>query len=228
MKVKQVGKFSDEENQNQKYDNKKNNNTLLNIVLPAAIIAVLVIIYVFVINKKQTGESKEVYNIESNESKDNNVSPQDELKRKELELKEREFKLKEQELNSDETSIIKNKLNSWNNDLSNKHSDVSSYYADNVYYYSWGSTPRSKLIEDKIYFFKRWDLINLNLENINVNKDGEKYICRYDKSVKCENYSNGKSYTAKLASKLVFEKIAGDWKITEELDEKTYFLNKNW
>ncbi len=165
----------------------------------------------------------------------NEISKEDiseEIKKLEFDLKEKEFELNQRETEYSNQKII-NELEKfitlWIEETNNKSITIEKYYADYVEYYTWGFTSKSKLLEDKFYFYKKWDNCLISTDNIQIEEVNQnKYNCYYDKYVECENYSNGKKFNAKLKSFLALENFNGNWKITIEKDPETYYLNKNW
>jgi hypothetical protein len=220
MKIKQIGKNPDQDQSNTATSEKSTLSKRKILFIAGGIILFVIaaiIIYTFILNSKL----------------ENNRSYSDSLKLKELQLKERELKLKENNINTSEreniNEILKNTVQSLISDFNAKSKGVGKYYSEAVSYYAWGPTAKDRVVKDKIAFYNRWDYLNMNISDLSVSQINENsYKCEYDKTLESNNYSNGKNLQLKVRSILVFTKINNEWLITEERDEKTHYLNKNY
>jgi len=238
MKIKQIGNFSSGKEPDKSNSDDVNNEfdkviipttheqaqgrsrSTLFIVFGIGLAAIIVILLVFALNGKD-------------EDTRSTQSTSDSLKLKELYLKERELRLKESELNNTSNTgdieHIKNIVQSLINEFNAKSTAIGRYYGSSVNYYAWGPTDKAKVINDKKAFYSRWDYLNMYIDNIQVQKESDNiFRCDYDKTLESSNYTNGKNLKLKVKSVLLFEKVKNEWLITEERDEKTYYLNKNY
>ncbi len=123
---------------------------------------------------------------------------------------------------------LKNILNKWITSIKKKE-DLHQFYSEFVNYYKGGIISVDKVMQDKKKFYKTYDRIELNPENISVeNLGNNKYKLIYDKSFECNNYQKAMSYNGKVKSNLVFVKANDEYLITEELDEKVYYTSKDF
>lgn len=219
MKIKQIGSIpkNTDDNNNVNPGNSSKRTKLLFISSGILLLLICSSVYFFVIR--------------NNYISSNNFA--DSLMIKELELKEKEINLKEQQLdkssNEKDVENIKNTVYKLISAFNSKNSSIDKYYYTNVNYYSWGLTDRSKVIKDKIAFYNRWDFLNMNVDNFNVTRQpDDSYRCEYDKALESSNYTNGKNLSVKVRSVLIFRKESSEWLISEERDDKTYYLNKNY
>jgi hypothetical protein len=182
---------------------------MISIKFLLAISAIFTLLFFLGCNKKENSEI----------NKDNNTQSQ-----------KNTTQLNEQKKASDNENvqeIIRNKLDSWITEINAKQYNLKKFYADNVLYYKNGNVSSDKIAKDKKKAFEKWTEIKMSVENVNISKENDtKYSCIYDKNFSMENHDPPKSYSGKVKSKLIFEKINNDWLITQESDEKVYSSDK--
>lgn len=106
-----------------------------------------------------------------------------------------------------------------------------SNYADTVDYYKVGKVSRSKVKANKEPAYKKYDSIQIEIENMKVLPDptGEKATVTFDKSWDfngVDKDGNDVYNRGKVQQQLILNKIGGKWKIVSEKELKIYPVDK--
>ena len=124
---------------------------------------------------------------------------------------------------------IRNALEGWAQSTRNR--DVDShlrYYADTLdYYYSRTSVPSSKVREDRIKAFSKFNWLDVRLSNMNVQLDstGQRATVVFDKTFDFRG-DYGAFYNGSVQDQATLTKLGGAWLITGEKELKVYYVNK--
>lgn len=129
----------------------------------------------------------------------------------------------------DATGKIKQLFNEWKSDLMGKNIGIMRMYSDPVNFYYQGYKSKSYVTQEKRGFFNKWDEISMRIDNETITMlEANRYKVTFDNAFVVSNYSSGKVLDAKTRNHLTFEKISGEWLIVEEIEEKQYYVNKNY
>lgn len=124
---------------------------------------------------------------------------------------------------------IRNALEGWAQSTRNR--DVDShlrYYSDTLdYYYARTSVPSSKVREDRIKAFAKFNWLDVRLNNISVQLDstGQRATVVFDKTFDFRG-DNGAFYNGSVQDQATLTKLGGAWLITGEKELKIYYVNK--
>lgn len=120
----------------------------------------------------------------------------------------------------------------WKSAAENHNLDANlSNYADTVDYYKGGKINKAKLKSSKEPAYKKYDSIEIEIENIKVTPDptGEKATVVFDKTWDfsgVDKDGNDVINSGKVQQQLILNKINGKWKIVSEKELKIYFVDK--
>ena len=124
---------------------------------------------------------------------------------------------------------IRNALEGWAQSTRNR--DVDShlrYYADTLdYYYARTLVPSSKVREDRIKAFAKFNWLDVRLSNMTVQLDstGQRATVVFDKTFDFRG-DNGAFYNGSVQDQATLTKLGGAWLITGEKELKVYYVNK--
>lgn len=123
---------------------------------------------------------------------------------------------------------VESTIYGWKSSAENHNLEANlSNYADTVDYYKAGKLNRSKLKTNKEPAYKRYDSIEIDIENIKVTPDavGEKATVIFDKFwdfTGVDKDGNDIFYRGKVQQQLILNKVGGKWRIVSEKDLKVY------
>lgn len=124
---------------------------------------------------------------------------------------------------------IKSALQGWAQSTSNRDIDSHMrYYADTLdYYYNQTLVPSSKVREDRMKAFAKYEYMSVQLSNIGIQLDstGQRATVTLDKAFDFRDDS-GSFYSGSVQDQLTVTKLAGGWLITGEKELKVYYVNK--
>jgi predicted amidophosphoribosyltransferase len=124
---------------------------------------------------------------------------------------------------------IRNALDGWAQATRNR--DVDShlkYYADTLdYYYARTSVPSSKVREDRMKAFAKFNWLDVQLSNMNIQLDstGQRATVVFDKTFDFRG-DYGAFYNGSVKDQATLTKLGGAWLITGEKELKIYYVNK--
>ena len=135
--------------------------------------------------------------------------------------------------NNDEEADILSVVNSWIQATMDKSSDIGDFYTKYLeFYYTFGTTTRQKVVNDKVKFFNKWDTIDLSISNVNIldkgliENVGYVYEVIYNKNFEVENLTSQRSMTGEVKSELELVSDHGGYLICGEKDLRTIHLKK--
>lgn len=126
-------------------------------------------------------------------------------------------------------SEIRSTLEGWAQSTRNR--DVDShlrYYSDTLdYYYNRTLVPSSKVREDRMRAFAKFNYLSVQLSNINIQLDstGQRATVVFDKTFDFRGDNNA-FYNGSVQDQLTLTKLGGAWLITGEKELKIYYVNK--
>lgn len=126
-------------------------------------------------------------------------------------------------------SEIRSTLEGWAQSTRNR--DVDShmrYYADTLdYYYARTLVSSSKVRDDRMRAFQKFNYLNVQLSNMNVQLDstGQRATVVFDKTFDFRG-DNDSFYNGSVQDQLTLTKLGGAWLITGEKELKVYYVNK--
>lgn len=124
---------------------------------------------------------------------------------------------------------IRNALEGWAQSTRNR--DVDShlrYYADTLdYYYNRTLVPSSKVRDDRIKAFAKFNWLDVQLSNMTIQLDstGQRATVVFDKTFDFRG-DNGAFYNGSVQDQATLTKLGGAWLITGEKELKIYYVNK--
>lgn len=124
---------------------------------------------------------------------------------------------------------IRSTLEGWAQSTRNR--DVDShmrYYADTLdYYYARTLVASSKVRDDRMKAFQKFNWLNVQLSNMNVQLDstGQRATVVFDKTFDFRG-DNDSFYNGSVQDQLTLTKLGGAWLITGEKELKIYYVNK--
>ena len=124
---------------------------------------------------------------------------------------------------------IRNALEGWAQSTRNR--DVDShlrYYSDTLdYYYNRTLVPSSKVREDRMRAFAKFNYLSVQLSNMNIQLDstGQRATVVFDKTFDFRGDNNA-FYNGSVQDQLTLTKLGGAWLITGEKELKIYYVNK--
>jgi len=124
---------------------------------------------------------------------------------------------------------IRSALEGWAQSTRNR--DVDShlrYYADTLdYYYNRTLVPSSKVRDDRIKAFAKFNWLDVQLSNMTVQLDstGQRATVVFDKTFDFRG-DNGAFYNGSVQDQATLTKLGGAWLITGEKELKVYYVNK--
>jgi hypothetical protein len=122
-------------------------------------------------------------------------------------------------------SDVTHRVNDWKAAVESLNIDaVMRNYASTVDYYRHGPSSADFVRSDKIRAFERFNSINVNISNLNVQSDstGEHATAEFDKEW---TFQGVRTTSGKVRSQIKLTKIAGQWLITGERDLRVYYVN---
>ena len=126
-------------------------------------------------------------------------------------------------------SEIRSMLEGWAQSTRNR--DVDShmhYYADTLdYYYARTLVASSKVRDDRMKAFQKFNWLSVQLSNMNVQLDstGQRATVVFDKTFDFRG-ENDSFYNGSVQDQLTLTKLGGAWLITGEKELKVYYVNK--
>lgn len=96
--------------------------------------------------------------------------------------------------------------------------DLTNFYAEKVNYYTWKLADKSKVLSDKKDFYKKWNKINIEIDDLQITNEQDKIICSYIKTYSVSNEKDSQNGT--IRSRLIFKKFNSKFLIVEEKDYK--------
>lgn len=124
---------------------------------------------------------------------------------------------------------IRSSLEGWAQASRNRDVDRHlQYYADTLdFYYNRTMVPSSKLREDRIRAFAKFNYISVQLSNINIQLDstGQRATVTLDKTFDFRGDNNA-FFNGSVQDLLALTKLGGSWLITGEKELKVYYVNK--
>lgn len=126
-------------------------------------------------------------------------------------------------------SEIRSTLEGWAQSTRNR--DVDShmrYYADTLdYYYARTLVASSKVRDDRMRAFQKFNYLSVQLSNMNVLLDstGQRATVVFDKTFDFRG-DNDSFYNGSVQDQLTLTKLGGAWLITGEKELKVYYVNK--
>ncbi|MDH7578618.1 MAG: hypothetical protein QHH75_12580 [Bacillota bacterium] len=99
-------------------------------------------------------------------------------------------------------------------------------YADNlVKYYTQYNVPKDQVYNNKMSTFARYDVIEMNIDNININFDNVDHaIATFNKQWDTRGQE---TFSGEVLQKLELRKINGEWLITSEEELQIYRATRN-
>jgi len=124
---------------------------------------------------------------------------------------------------------IRNSLEGWAQTSRNRDIDGHlQYYADTLdFYYNRTMVPSTKVREDRTRAFAKFNNINIQLTNINIQLDstGQRATVTLDKTFDFRGDDNA-FFNGSVQDQLALTKLGGAWLITGEKELKVYYVNK--
>lgn len=124
---------------------------------------------------------------------------------------------------------IRNSLEGWAQAARNRDIDGHlQYYADTLdFYYNRTMVPSSKVRDDRTRAFAKFNNINVQLSNINIQLDstGQRATVTLDKTFDFRGDNNA-FFNGSVQDQLALTKLGGAWLITGEKELKVYYVNK--
>lgn len=126
-------------------------------------------------------------------------------------------------------SEIRSTLEGWAQSTRNR--DVDShmrYYADTLdYYYARTLVPSSKVRDDRMRAFQKFNYLTVQLSNMNIQLDstGQRATVVFEKTFDFRG-DNDSFYNGSVQDQLTLTKLGGAWLITGEKELKVYYVNK--
>jgi len=126
-------------------------------------------------------------------------------------------------------SEIRSMLEGWAQSTRNR--DVDShlrYYSDTLdYYYNRTLVPSSKVRDDRLRAFAKFNYLSVQLSNMNVQLDstGQRATVVFDKTFDFRGDNNA-FYNGSVQDQLTLTKLGGAWLITGEKEMRIYYVNK--
>ncbi len=124
---------------------------------------------------------------------------------------------------------LKTALEGWAQSTRNRDVDAHlRYYADTLdYYYNRTLVPSSKVRDDRIKAFAKFNWLDVQLSNMNIQMDstGQRATVVFDKTFDFRG-DNGAFYNGSVQDQATLTKLGGAWLITGEKELKVYYVNK--
>lgn len=124
---------------------------------------------------------------------------------------------------------IRNSLEGWAQTSRNRDVDRHlQYYAETLdFYYNRTMVPSSKVREDRTRAFAKFNYINIQLSNLNIQVDstGQRATVTLDKTFEFRGDNNA-FFNGSVQDQLALTKLGGSWLITGEKELKVYYVNK--
>lgn len=124
---------------------------------------------------------------------------------------------------------IRNSIEGWAQSSRNRDIDGHlQYYADTLdFYYNRTMVPSSKVREDRMRAFAKFNYVSVQLSNINIQLDstGQRATVTLDKTFDFRG-DNDAFFNGSVQALLALTKLGGSWLITGEKELKVYYVNK--
>lgn len=189
------------------------------------IIFIFVIVFIFLLTiglvyylLKDNNKTTEVSKTKSSDVSNTKEPSNDDKKNSETKLN-----------TSSSKAEIEKLFNDWVTKLKTGNMQIMDFYDNSVNYYKKGYVSKDYVRKAKQEFYDKWNDIRMYIDDITITQYSDsKYKVEFDNQFTVRNSYTDKYLDAKTRNYLIFEKINGEWLITQEIEKFQYYVNKNY